>query len=81
MTIPTPPPSRPSICHVGAARAAALFLAFVSFSVGGLFVIYPWINSTVSDLPFFLSTGKYICEQGIPYTNPFAVDEGLGIVA
>ena len=48
MTIPTPPPSRPSICHVGAARAAALFLAFVSFSVGGLFVIYPWINSTVS---------------------------------
>lgn len=80
MTIPTPPPSRPSICHVGAPRAAALFLAFVSFSVGGLFVIYPWINSTVSDLPFFLSTGKYICEKGIPYTNPFAVDEGLGIV-
>lgn len=80
MTIPASPSSRPSICHVGAARAAALFLAFVSFSVGGLFVIYPWINSTVSDLPFFLSTGKYICEQGIPYTNPFAVDEGLGIV-
>lgn len=61
-------------------RTVVLAATFASISVCALFVAYPWINSTVSDLPFFLSTGRYICENGFPYTNPFSVAEGLKIV-
>lgn len=33
-----------------------------------------------NDVWFFLATGKEIVENGIPYTNPFAMHEDMGIV-
>lgn len=34
-----------------------------------------------NDVWFFLATGDWILEHGIPYTNPFSVHEGLGFIA
>lgn len=61
-------------------RVAAATLCFLSCAAIGLFAVYPWVNSTVTDLPFFLATGREICENGIPRINPFGVQEGLRIV-
>ena len=63
-----------------APRWAKLAACFVPMCVIGFFVAYSWINDTATDMWFFLSTGRYICENGMPYTNPFAVQDGLGIV-
>lgn len=42
--------------------------------------IYGWTSDVASDVPFFLSTGRHIVENGIPYENPFSVEPGLRIV-
>lgn len=34
-----------------------------------------------NDVWFFLATGESIIHNGIPYTNPFSIQEGLGFVA
>lgn len=34
-----------------------------------------------NDVWFFLATGEYIVEHGIPYTNPFSIHEGMDFVA
>lgn len=64
----------------GLPRWAKVAACFAPMCIIGFFVVYSWINDTATDMWFFLSTGRYICENGIPYTNPFAVQDGLRIV-
>lgn len=34
-----------------------------------------------NDVWFFLATGRYILENGIPYTNPFSIQPDMGFIA
>ncbi len=59
-----------------------LFLMAIAIGAILLFtgsMIFP--DSYDNDVWFFLATGDYILEHGIPYTNPFSVHEGLGFIA
>lgn len=38
-------------------------------------------DSYDNDVWFFLATGQYIVEHGIPYTNPFSIQPDMGFVA
>lgn len=59
--------------YVLAAFLAAALVIFVSA------VMYPLVYD--NDVWFFLATGEYIVNNGIPYTNPFSIQPDLGFVA
>ena len=67
---------RPRLAAVGKKASAALGLLAVACAIMGVLDA-----STTTDVWFFLSTGREICEHGIPLTNPWALDgSNLGIV-
>ena len=67
---------RPRLAAVGKKASAALGLLAVACAIMGVLDA-----STTTDVWFFLSTGREICEHGIPLTNPWALDSSnLGIV-
>lgn len=53
-----------------------LFVTALAIMAAAL--IFP--GSYDNDVWFFLATGKEIVQHGIPYENPFAIHEGMGIV-
>lgn len=53
------------------AIAAAFITIYVAWNAGGF---------TDNDIWFILATGREIFENGIPYQNPFAMHDGMGIV-
>lgn len=53
------------------AIAAAFIAIYVAWNAGGF---------TDNDIWFILATGREIFENGIPYENPFAMHDGMGIV-
>lgn len=57
---------------------------FMAIAIGAI-LLYAggsvFANAYDNDVWFFLATGDHILEQGIPYTNPFSVQEGLGFIA
>lgn len=44
------------------------------------FLIYSIIDGVTHDNYFIAATGKYILDNGMPYTNPFTINEGLPFV-
>lgn len=81
-------PKEPSAPRPGfkmkASAACGNDLFLTALAIG---VILLFTGSTVfadaydNDVWFFLATGDYILEHGIPYTNPFSVHEGLSFIA
>ncbi|MDO4182642.1 MAG: hypothetical protein Q4E12_03420 [Coriobacteriia bacterium] len=61
---------------VGHGVLVALVAAFAVLLV----IIQNAVNAYDNDMWWLLATGKDIVENGIPYTNPFSMHEGLGIV-
>lgn len=55
---------------------AVAICATLLFAGGSIFP-----NAYDNDVWFFLATGEWIAQHGIPYTNPFSIHEGLGFVA
>ncbi len=53
------------------AIAASFIAIYIAWNSGGF---------TDNDVWFILATGREILENGIPYTNPFAVYDNMGIV-
>lgn len=53
------------------AIAAAFIAIYVAWNAGGF---------ADNDIWFILATGREIFENGIPYQNPFAMHDGMGIV-
>lgn len=54
----------------------AIFAAIALFYAGNS--IFP--SSYDNDIWFILANGEYITQHGIPYTNPFSIQQNMGIV-
>lgn len=61
-------------------RAGDALIAGTAAAMLGFLLINSWTSTSCTDTWFFYSTGRYICENGIPHENPFAAQEGLKTV-
>ncbi len=56
---------------------AAVFACALFLFAGGIIFVHTYDN----DVWFFLATGEYITQHGIPYTNPFSIQPDMGFIA